>query len=178
MTKELLNSEAVAEKIGNIVDRIISDSEKTGLPALIGIHARGVYLAARIAEAIKSKTGEELDMGSLDITLYRDDLNEKAHQPIVKATDILFDINGRQVLLVDDVLFTGRTIRAALDAIIDLGRPARVRLATLVDRGNRELPIRPDYTGLTISAESDEKVQVQLKELDGVDRVFIRKREE
>ena len=176
MPRELLDEKSVSAKVREIVDRIIADFKGTSLPALIGIHSRGAYLAQRIAKLIKAKTGEEVEIGTLDITLYRDDLDENPIKPVVKGTDILFDINAREVLLVDDVLFTGRTIRAALDAISDFGRPARVRLATLVDRGNRELPICPDYTGLTISAESDERVQVQLKELDGLDRVFIKKR--
>jgi pyrimidine operon attenuation protein/uracil phosphoribosyltransferase len=176
MPKELLDADSIARKIDDIAGRILADYEGKTLPALIGIQTRGVSLAKRIAERIKSKTGSEPAMGSLDITLYRDDLDENPIRPVVKGTDILFDINGREVLLVDDVLFTGRTIRAALDAIADFGRPARVRLATLVDRGNRELPICPDYTGLTISAESDKRVQVQLKEVDGVDLVFIKKR--
>ena len=178
MVRELLDAASIAGKIDNIVERILSDYKGVPLPALIGIHTRGVHLAEKIAAAIKSRTGHEVSMGSLDITLYRDDLDENPLRPVVKGTDIMFDMNGKEVLLVDDVLFTGRTIRAALDAIADFGRPARVRLATLVDRGNRELPICPDYTGLTISAQSDERVQVQFKEVDGIDRVFIKKRKE
>jgi len=176
MPEELLNEKSISAKIREIVDRIVADFKGAPLPVLIGIHSRGAYLAQRIAALLKARTGKAPQIGTLDITLYRDDLDENPLKPVVKGTDILFDINGRQVLLVDDVLFTGRTIRAALDAISDFGRPARVRLVTLVDRGNRELPISPDYTGLTISAESDERVQVQLKEVDGVDKVFIKKR--
>jgi len=176
MVRELLDADSIAGKIDDIVGRILSDYRGRALPALIGIHTGGVLLARRIAAAVKSRTGRDVPMGSLDITLYRDDLDENPLRPVVKGTDIAFDMNGKEVLLVDDVLFTGRTIRAALDAIADFGRPARVRLVTLVDRGNRELPICPDYTGLTISARSDERVQVQFKEADGVDRVFIKKR--
>ena len=176
MTRELLDSDSIARKTVEIVEKILSDLKGAPLPAIIGIHTRGAYLAKRIADAIKSRTGKEVVMGTLDITLYRDDLDTKPRQPVLKGTSILFDIEDKEVLLVDDVLFTGRTIRAALDALADLGRPSRVRLVTLVDRGNRELPICPDYTGLTIHAESDEFVKVQLKEVDGVDRVLIIKR--
>ena len=141
--------------------------------ALVGIRSRGVPLARRLARAIAEATGTEPAVGALDISLYRDDFTSLAAQPITKGTDIVFSIDGRTVVLVDDVLFTGRTVRAALDQLIDFGRPARIELAVLVDRGHRELPIRADYVGRALSTSRDEAVQVRVNEEDGADEVVL-----
>jgi pyrimidine operon attenuation protein/uracil phosphoribosyltransferase len=141
--------------------------------ALVGVRSRGVPLARRLAALAKQASGAEPRVGALDITLYRDDFTTLAAQPILKGTEIPFSIEGRTVVLVDDVLYTGRTVRAALDELIDFGRPARIELAVLVDRGHRELPIRADYVGRTLTTAREESVQVLLKEEDGEDRVVL-----
>ncbi len=146
--------------------------------ALVGIRTRGVILARRIAEKLKGIEGITVPVGVLDITLYRDDLGMLSEQPRVKGTEIPFPIAGKSVVLVDDVLFTGRTTRAALDAIVDLGRPRLVQLAVLVDRGHRELPLRADYVGKNLPTSRREAVQVLLREEDGQDRVVIQEPEE
>ena len=144
----------------------------------VGLRTRGVTLAQRLAERIAAIDGTKVPVGTLDITLYRDDLGLKTDQPIVRGTDIPFPIKGKTVVLVDDVLFTGRSIRAALDALIDLGRPKMIQLAVLIDRGHRELPIRPDYVGKNLPTSRRESVAVRLKEHDGEDRVVIEAPEE
>jgi pyrimidine operon attenuation protein/uracil phosphoribosyltransferase len=143
--------------------------------ALVGIRARGVPLAARIAAELKQLTGVDVPVGTLDITLYRDDLMRHAvgPQPVIRRTEIPFSIDDRLILLVDDVLYTGRTIRAALDALIDFGRPRAIQLVALVDRGHRELPIRADYVGRNIPTSRTQSVQVRLRELDGRDEVEV-----
>jgi pyrimidine operon attenuation protein/uracil phosphoribosyltransferase len=140
---------------------------------LIGIKNRGAYIAQRLAEKIKDIVGKSPLVGALDITLYRDDLTQVAEQPIVHATEISFDIDNKRVILVDDVLFTGRTIRCALDALIDFGRPGKIQLAVLIDRGHRELPIRADYVGKNVPTSVKESVEVRLAESDGKDEVVI-----
>lgn len=140
---------------------------------LVGIRTRGEFLAIRIAKKIKEIEHREIPVGLLDITLYRDDLRENLSQPILKGTDVKFDISGRDVILVDDVLFTGRTIRAALDELVDLGRPSSIQLAVLIDRGHRELPIRADFVGKNIPTSVNEKVKVSMKEADGEDSVNL-----
>jgi pyrimidine operon attenuation protein/uracil phosphoribosyltransferase len=140
---------------------------------LIGIQRRGVPLARRIAAAIAENERQETPVGALDITFYRDDLSLIAQQPVVKGTDLPFDLNGRTVVLVDDVLYTGRTIRAAMDALVDFGRPQAIRLAVLVDRGHRELPIRADHVGKNVPTSREEIVRVHLIEVDGFDGVDI-----
>jgi len=142
---------------------------------LLGIQTRGVYIARRIRKIIQDIEGVELPLGTLDITLYRDDLTTIGPSPLVKETKIDFDINGKVVILIDDVLFTGRTIRAALDEIMDFGRPKRVELLVLADRGHRELPIRADFTGKSLPTAEDEFVEVRLKEIDKKDEVIILK---
>ena len=144
--------------------------------ALVGVHSRGVPLARRLARLIGEVAGSEPAVGALDISLYRDDFTSLAAQPIMKGTDIVFSIDGRTVVIVDDVLFTGRTVRAALDQLIDFGRPARIELAVLVDRGHRELPIRADYVGRSLSTSRDEEVQVLVQEEDGRDEVVLMQR--
>ncbi len=140
---------------------------------LIGIQRRGVVLAMRMADAIEESDGVRLPVGALDIALYRDDLSEVATYPIVRPTELPFDINERTVVLVDDVLFTGRTIRAAMDALTDFGRPRAIRLAVLVDRGHRELPIRADHVGRNLPTARAERVNVHVTEIDGVDEVEL-----
>ena len=144
--------------------------------ALLGIRTRGLYLAERLTAMLGNILGKEIPLGVLDITLYRDDLSELAGSPIVRPTEIPFTLRGRTVVLVDDVLFTGRTIRAALDALRDHGRPHRVWLAALVDRGGRELPIQADFIGLKLEVPLTQRVSVKVKEVDGEDGVFLESR--
>ncbi|MCP4370857.1 MAG: bifunctional pyr operon transcriptional regulator/uracil phosphoribosyltransferase PyrR [Deltaproteobacteria bacterium] len=140
---------------------------------LIGIQTRGVYLAKRLQAKIKEIEGVEIPAGDMDITLYRDDWTRISHQPVVQATDILFSVDEKQIILVDDVLYTGRTTRAAMDAVIDFGRPDRIELAVLVDRGHRELPIQADYVGKIVETRRREKINVLLAEHDGEDKVVM-----
>ncbi len=153
-------------------------SEKNPGPeglALVGIHTRGALLAQRLHTLVGEQTGSEVPLGDIDISFYRDDVGDRGPdaQPQVHASHLNFDLSGRTVVLVDDVLFTGRTVRAAIDALFDYGRPARVQLAVLCDRGHRELPIRPDYVGKNLPTARDERVNVRLEESDGVDEVTI-----
>jgi pyrimidine operon attenuation protein/uracil phosphoribosyltransferase len=156
-----------------IAHEIVERNGGTDDLVIVGVRSRGVPLAARLAALIQEHEGVEVPVGSLDITYYRDDLTKIAHAPIVKRTDAMPELTGKTVVLVDDVLFTGRTVRAALDAITDHGRPTAVRLAVVVDRGHRELPIRPDHVGKNLPTSLDESVQVRLSETDGVDEVVI-----
>ncbi|OJF18274.1 MAG: bifunctional pyr operon transcriptional regulator/uracil phosphoribosyltransferase [Bacillaceae bacterium G1] len=142
---------------------------------LVGIRTRGVPLANRLAERIRQIEHEPVSVGELDITLYRDDLSLKSEDPVVKGTDIPFDITGKKVVLVDDVLYTGRTVRAAMDALVDLGRPRAIQLAILVDRGHRELPIRADYVGKNVPTSKAEVIKVAVRETDGRDEVLIQR---
>jgi len=141
--------------------------------AIVGIHTGGVFLAERIRRMIMERENVEVPMGSLDITLYRDDWSLASQSPVVKTTDLNFPVECCTIVLVDDVLFTGRTIRAALDAIMDFGRPMTIQLAVLVDRGGRELPIQPDFVGLEVNVENNERVDVLLTEKEGVDEVVL-----
>ena len=162
--------------LSRIAHEILERHPRVGSLALVGIRSRGVPLAQRLARLIGETAGAEPAVGALDITLYRDDFTTLAPQPITRGTDILFSIDGRTVVLVDDVLFTGRTVRAALDQLIDFGRPARIELAVLVDRGHRELPIRADYVGQTLSTSRHEAVNVLVREEDGRDEILLEKR--
>jgi pyrimidine operon attenuation protein / uracil phosphoribosyltransferase len=172
--RRIMTAEEIRRATVRISHEIVEKQAGTEGLALVGIQRRGVPLARRIAAAIHEHEGAELPVGALDITFYRDDLSLVAQQPIVKGTDIPFDLNGRTVVLVDDVLFTGRTIRAAMDALIDFGRPQAIRLAVLVDRGHRELPIRADHVGKNVPTSREESVQVSLTETDdGEDGVEI-----
>jgi pyrimidine operon attenuation protein/uracil phosphoribosyltransferase len=163
----------MARTLSRIAHEILERHPDTARLALVGVRSRGVPLARRLAHLIAEAAGTAPAVGALDISLYRDDFTSLAAQPITKGTDILFSIDGRTVVLVDDVLFTGRTVRAALDQLIDFGRPARIELAVLVDRGHRELPIRADYVGRALSTSRDEAVQVRVREEDGTDEIVL-----
>ena len=171
--RRIMAAEDVRRATTRISHEIVEKQAGTAGLVLVGIQRRGVPLARRIAQAILEHEGVEVPVGALDITFYRDDLSMVAQQPVVKGTQIPFDLNGRTVVLVDDVLYTGRTIRAAMDALIDFGRPQAIRLAVLVDRGHRELPIRADHVGKNVPTSREETVQVQLEETDGEDAVEI-----
>lgn len=158
-----------------IAHEIAEKNPDPGSLAIVGIHTRGALLARRLHALLAELTGAELPIGDLDISFYRDDLGAKspADQPVVHASHIDFDIAGQTVVLIDDVLYTGRTVRAAIDALFDYGRPQRVQLAVLCDRGHRELPIRPDYVGKNLPTSREQRVNVRLEELDGADEVTI-----
>jgi pyrimidine operon attenuation protein / uracil phosphoribosyltransferase len=175
----LLDSEAISRALARIAHEIIEGNDDLDQVALVGIQSRGVPLASRLRGLVSERSGVELPVGALDITFHRDDVHVRdggvapSRQPIVRATSIPFSLEGLTVVLVDDVLYTGRTIRAAIDALLDFGRPARVRLAVLVDRGHRELPIRPDYVGKNLPTARSERIQVELVEVDEVDAVLL-----
>ena len=176
--KLLLDADGIAQKIQSLCQAVLKEySKKDPGLAVVGIQTRGVLLARRMADFLRKESGFEIPVGTLDITLYRDDVHAIADQPEVKETDLPFDIEDRPILLVDDVFFTGRTVRSAMNALIDYGRPKFIRLVALVDRGHRELPIKPDYVGLAIETQPDDIVDVNLKELDKVDSIRIRKHE-
>jgi pyrimidine operon attenuation protein/uracil phosphoribosyltransferase len=163
----------MARTLSRIAHEILERHPDPRRLALVGVRSRGVPLARRLARLFADAAGSEPAVGAIDISLYRDDFTRLAAQPITKGTDILFSLDGRTVVLVDDVLYTGRTVRAALDQLIDFGRPARIELAVLVDRGHRELPIRADYVGRTLATARDEAVQVLVREEDGRDEVLL-----
>jgi pyrimidine operon attenuation protein/uracil phosphoribosyltransferase len=168
----VLDAHEIDQIIKKMADEILEKHDKADI-ALIGIHTRGVFLAKRLRKLLRRSEGQDIPFGEIDITLYRDDWTQMSAQPLVKITNIPFSVEGRKILLVDDVLFTGRTIRAAMDALIDFGRPARIELAVLVDRGHRELPIQSNYTGYTVATERSQMVTVLLKEHDGEDKVVV-----
>src|ERR1700704_5798195 len=178
-SKVLLDDEAIRRTLSRIAHEIIERNEDLDTVALVGIHTRGVPLAHRLRHLIEERTGEELALGQLDITFHRDAVHVRAGQPprrpqpLARETKLDFELEGRTVILVDDVLYTGRTIRAAIDALLEYGRPDRVQLAVLADRGHRELPIRPDYVGKNLPPGRNERVQVELVEIDEVDRVML-----
>lgn len=172
---QILDPPAIQRAVTRIAHEIVERNSGTEHLVLIGLRSRGVDLARRIARELMLITGVETPVGALDVTLYRDDLGKVGPQPVVRKTDISFSINEKRVVLVDDVLYTGRTIRAALDGLIDLGRPRLIQLAVLVDRGHRELPIRADYVGKNVPTSREEQIQVLLTEEDGEDRVVIAK---
>jgi len=174
---KILDKAGIQKAIMRIAHEIIEKHKDAGDLVVIGIMNRGVFLAQRLAEAIAEITGINPSVGALDITLYRDDLSVIAEQPVVRASELLFDITEKKVILVDDVLYTGRTVRAALTELIDFGRPQFIQLAVLIDRGFRELPIRPDFVGKNIPTSQREVVEVRLEESDGVDEVVIMEKE-
>jgi len=181
--KRLLDADAISKSLSRIAHELIERNaapEGPGLSrvALVGIQTRGVPLASRLRHLVEERSGVELPVGGLDITFHRDDVHVRDgrapdRQPVVRATSVSFPIEGMTVVLVDDVLYTGRTIRAAIDALLEFGRPARVQLAVLVDRGHRELPIRPDYVGKNLPTGRGERVQVELVEIDERDGVLL-----
>jgi len=174
---KILDSDAISRSLMRIAHEILEKNKGTKELCIVGIRNRGAYLAKRIAECIEQIEKVKIPVGILDITLYRDDLTLISQQPVVHKTEIDFDISDKNIVLVDDVLYTGRTIRAAMDALMDLGRPNLVQLAVLVDRGHRELPIRADYAGKNIPTSKNETVEVHLLEPDGQDEVLIVKKE-
>lgn len=171
--EKVMNDKSIKLAINRICHQIIEKNKGIEQVVIIGIRTRGAILADRVAEVLGRIGGAKIPVGILDITLYRDDIQGKLDQPLLQKTEILFDISRKVVVLVDDVLYTGRTVRAALDGITDLGRPSAIQLAVLVDRGLRELPIRADYVGKEIMTSPSERVEVHLKEEDGVDEVVV-----
>jgi pyrimidine operon attenuation protein/uracil phosphoribosyltransferase len=175
--REILSAGGVAEKIVALADAITKEfGNRRDAVALVGIQTRGVVVAQRLARQLKQRWNKEIPVGVLDITLYRDDVHAIGDQPEVKETEIPFDLEDRPVVLVDDVLYTGRTIRSAMNALTDYSRPECIRLAVLVDRGHRELPIGADYVGLVLPTQKDDIVDVNMSEIDGEDSVRLRKR--
>jgi pyrimidine operon attenuation protein / uracil phosphoribosyltransferase len=178
-SKVLLDDEAIRRTLSRVAHEIIERNEDLETIALVGIHTRGVPIAQRLRRLVEDRTGETVPLGQLDITFYRDDVHVRGGQaprrpqPVVRDTKLDFSLEGRTVILVDDVLYTGRTIRAAVDALFEYGRPDRVQLAVLADRGHRELPIRPDYVGKNLPTARGERVQVELVEVDEIDRVLL-----
>ena len=169
----IMDARAMDRAIVRIAHEIIERNDDMAGLALIGIQRRGVPIARRIAERISAFEGVEIPVGMIDITIYRDDLADLKEHPVVEITDIPFTIYGKTIVMVDDVVYTGRTARAAMDAIIDMGRPKVLQFAALVDRGHRELPIRPDYIGKNVPTSREEHVQVNMTETDGFDSVTI-----
>ena len=171
----VLDEQAIGRALTRIAHQIIEKNKGIDDCLLVGIRTRGIFLAERLATKIAEIEKKSIPVGELDITLYRDDLTKKTNnqEPLVKGSDIPIDISEKKVILVDDVLYTGRTVRAGLDALMDIGRPATIQLAVLVDRGHRELPIRADYVGKNIPTSSEEKIVVELAEVDQLDQVSI-----
>ncbi|HXX57557.1 MAG TPA: bifunctional pyr operon transcriptional regulator/uracil phosphoribosyltransferase PyrR [Thermodesulfovibrionales bacterium] len=173
MARELLNKKEIDRAIARMAHEIIEKNKGTEGLCLVGIQRGGVHLAARLCAGIKGIEREDIPVGALDISFYRDDLSIRKEHTVLRKTDIPLDITGKKVILVDDVLFTGRSIRAAMDALMDIGRPSAIQLAVLIDRGHRELPIKADYVGKNIPTAVDEEVKVELEEEGLEDRVTI-----
>jgi len=171
--KVVLREEEVGRALTRIAHEIVERNPRDPAPALVGIHRRGAFLASRLHALLEELLDVDVALGDLDIGFYRDDVATRPDAPVLHATHIDFDVTGLTVVIVDDVLFTGRTVRAAIEALFDYGRPQRVQLAVLADRGHRELPIRPDYVGKNLPTAHGEHVRVRLRELDGVDEVAI-----
>jgi pyrimidine operon attenuation protein / uracil phosphoribosyltransferase len=175
---QIIDEIGMERTVTRLSHEILERNKGAGNIVIVGIRTRGEFIAHRIARTIERVENVSLNIGSLDITLYRDDLLGKLEQPQLKGTEILFDLSGRDVILIDDVLYTGRTIRAALDELIDLGRPRTIQLAVLVDRGHRQLPIRADYVGKNVPTMAAESIRVHVKEVDGEDSVLLMHPEE
>jgi pyrimidine operon attenuation protein/uracil phosphoribosyltransferase len=171
--KTLMSDQDIERSLNRIALQILEKNHSTDSLHIVGIHTGGVFLADRIHQIIKNREKIDLPAGSLDISLYRDDWSRVSQNPIVKKTDIPFEVEGKILVLVDDVIYTGRTIRAAMDAIMDFGRPSLIQLAVLVDRGGRELPIQPDFTGMQVKVGMDQHVHVLLKENSAADEVVL-----
>ncbi|MGH7408924.1 MAG: bifunctional pyr operon transcriptional regulator/uracil phosphoribosyltransferase PyrR [Candidatus Methylomirabilales bacterium] len=170
---QILDGPGISRALTRIAHEVLERNKGTDGVVLVGLRSRGIELARRLSRKIKEIDGVEVPVGALDVTLYRDDLGKVGVQPVVRKTEIPFTVDEKKVVLVDDVLYTGRTIRAAMDSLMDLGRPRLIQLAVLVDRGHRELPVRADYVGKNVPTSQQEQVQVLLEEDDGVDRVVI-----
>lgn len=171
--KTVLHEDELRRALMRIAHEIVERNPDPPVPALVGIHRRGAFLAGRLQGLLEDLLGAAVPLGDLDISFYRDDVSRRLDAPVVHESHIDFDVSGRTVVIVDDVLYTGRTARAAIEALFDYGRPARVQLAVLADRGHRELPIRPDYVGKNLPTSRDEHVHVRVRELDGIDEVAI-----
>jgi len=171
--KVVLGGEDLRRALARIAHEIVEKQVEPERLALVGIHRRGAILARRLRDLLADLLDVEVPLGDVDISFYRDDLSRRADAPVVNASHVDFDVDGRTIVVVDDVLYTGRTVRAAIEAIFDYGRPARVQLAVLADRGHRELPIRPDYVGKNLPTSRGERVNVRVEELDGMDAVTI-----
>ena len=174
---QLLDAEGIRRTLTRIAHEVMEKHRPVNGIALVGIRSRGEILAQRLARLLRELSGQSVPVGTLDITLYRDDLSLLSANPVVRATEIPFDVSGRPIIVVDDVLFTGRTVRAAMDALTDLGRPESVELAVLIDRGHRELPIKADYVGKNLPTSKEQRVQVHLEESDGADEVTVEEKE-
>lgn len=170
---QLFDEEAIRRALTRIAHEIVERNKGVEDVVIIGIRTRGIYLAERLAKKILQIEGCDVPVGSIDITLYRDDRHAQSEHPEIQGSSIPVDINEKRIILVDDVLFTGRTVRAALDALMDIGRPRLIQLAVLVDRGHRELPIRPDFVGKNVPTSHSEVVAVHLSEIDGTDKILI-----
>ena len=170
---KLFDAAGLRRTVNRLAHEVVEKNKGVDNLALVGIRTRGDYLARRIAAKIEEIEGKAVRVGSLDITLYRDDLHGRLEQPQLKSTEILFDVSGKVLVLVDDVLFTGRTVRAALNAIMDIGRPAHIQLLVLVDRGHRELPVKADFAGKNVPTSMKQQVQVLMDEADGEEGVYL-----
>jgi len=174
----LLNESEIKRIIERFAHQFTEPFDELNSLAIIGMQTRGVYIARNVCETIKHHFGVEIPLGVLDVTFYRDDFRTKMKMPEVQITDIPFDLYGKDIVLVDDVFYTGRTVRSALDALMSFGRPASIRFCCLIDRGHRELPLSADYTGLFVPTHISEEVQVKVKEIDGEDAVYVVDRKE
>lgn len=171
--QQILDAKGVQRTINRLAHEVTERNKDLENLAFVGIRTRGEYLAHRIAKKASEIEGKQFPVGILDITLYRDDLRGRLEQPVLKSTEILFDVKDKTIVLVDDVLFTGRTVRSALNALMDLGRPARIELLVLVDRGHRELPIKADFVGKNLPTAKTQEVRVLLQEIDGEDGIYL-----
>lgn len=170
---EIMSASDLTRTYRRFAWQIVEPFEDPSAPAIIGMQTRGVYMGKRIAQVMEDLHGVRPDLGTLDVTFFRDDFRSKLKMPAVQITEIPFDLYDRDVVLVDDVLFTGRTVRAAMDALMSYGRPRSIRFCCMIDRGHRELPIRADYIGLSVPTHQSEEVRVKVKELDGEDAVYL-----
>ena len=174
---KIIDGTGFQRTINRLAHEILEMSKGAENLAVVGIRTRGDYLARRIAKKIEEIEGRSVQVGTLDITLYRDDLRGRLDQPQLQSTEILFDVTGKIIVLVDDVLYTGRTIRAALNALTDIGRPSRIELLVLIDRGHRELPIKANFVGKNVPTSADQEIKVLMEEADGEDGVFLLEKE-
>ncbi|MGB2867834.1 MAG: bifunctional pyr operon transcriptional regulator/uracil phosphoribosyltransferase PyrR, partial [Bacteroidota bacterium] len=173
MKTKLIDSTGFQRTVNRLAHEVVEKNKGGDNLAVVGIRTRGDYLARRVAAKIEELEGHPIKVGTLDITLYRDDLHGRLDQPRLQSTEILFDVTGKVIVLIDDVLFTGRTIRAALNALMDIGRPTLIQLLVLVDRGHRELPIKADFVGKNVPTSSDQEIKVLMDEIDGEDGVYL-----